>query len=451
MARHNIEQPDFFYLALKNYVRIWFRLFYNRIEVIGYDENIPKNVPIILASNHQNALIDAWAVLFTIPDHAVYLARSDIFENPITNKILTFLKIMPIFRIRDGIKNLSRNQEIFEKTVDILHNNQKLAILPEGNHAGFRKLRVLKKGIARITFQSAEKSNFDLPIHIVPIGLEYGNYINSRSKLFINIGKPLEAAKYYDAYKENPQRTMNNMLKDLRERLSELMIDIKDDENYHLYEDVRVIYREEMKQKMGLDKSSQANNFKSDKEFIAQFEDVLKSDTDGIEEFKANVKQYNNNLKKLRIRDWVIEKKQNIPYVILQIIFGLILFPIHLYGLVFNYIPYKIPVWFTEMKIKDKMFYSSFRLALASLIFPVFYLIFYLVFGFTIGFNLYSLLFLISMPLTGMVTLKNYIFLKKRFAQIRFTLGKFFKKPLLLNTISLRNDIISFLNEKIKI
>ena len=449
MARHNIEQFDFFYIALKTYVKFWFKIFYKKIEINGYEENVPKNVPVIFASNHQNALIDAFAVLFSIPDHAVFLARSDIFENPTNNRILTFLKIMPIFRIRDGIKNLSRNQEIFEKTVDILHKNRKLAILPEGNHAGFRKLRALKKGIARITFQSAEKANFDMPIHIVPVGIEYGHYVNIRNTLFVNYGKPIDASKYYDDYKENPQRTMTELLKELKGRMSELMIDIQDDENYQLYEDLRVIYRGEMFNKLKLKGSSLTNKFKSDKEFITYLEEILQSKDSDTEEFKKKVELYNDNLEKLNLRDSVLTKKHNVFLVILQMIFGILILPIQIYGLLFNYLPYKIPVWFTEKKIKDVMFYSSFRLVLATLIFPIFYLIFYLIYGFVFEFDLNSLLFLVSMPLTGYVTIRNYIVLKKRWAQVRFILGRMFKKSLLIETISLRNEIIVFLNKKI--
>lgn len=446
MARHNIEQFDIFYALLKGYVKICFRVFYRKIEVNGYKENVPKDVPIIFASNHQNALIDAFAVLFTTPGHTVYMARSDIFENPTNNKILTFLKILPIFRIRDGIKNLSRNQEIFEKTVDILHKNKRLAILPEGNHAGFRKLRALKKGIARITFQSAEKANYDMPIHIVPVGLEYGNYVNMRSTLFVNYGKPLDASIYYEDYKENPQRTMTNMLKDLRGRMSELMIDIQDDEHYKLIENVREIYRDEMKKKLNLNGVSLVSNFTADKALVGHFENVEKSTFD---ELREKINQYKESLKKLKLRDWVLNKKHNFLVVLLQLVFGIALLPAHIFGMIFNYIPYKFPVWFTNKNIKDVMFYSSFRFVLSSLIVPIFYIIFFLIFGFVYEFNIWSVIFLIAMPICGFITIWNYLFLKKRIAQLRFIFGKFFHNKKLISTIQLRKDIISIIDKSI--
>ena len=53
----------FKYKMLYAYVSVLHRLFYRRLTVIGY-EKIPPNTPLIFAPNHQNALMDALAVLF---------------------------------------------------------------------------------------------------------------------------------------------------------------------------------------------------------------------------------------------------------------------------------------------------------------------------------------------------------------------------------------------------
>ena len=74
----------------------------------------------IFAPNHHNALMDALAVLFTIPRQMVFLARADIFRKGVFANILTFLKILPIYRIRDGYSALQPNSEIFNKTVEVL-------------------------------------------------------------------------------------------------------------------------------------------------------------------------------------------------------------------------------------------------------------------------------------------------------------------------------------------
>ena len=47
-----------FYRIIKYYCRILVHFFFGKVEIIGR-ENIPKNLPVIYSSNHQNAFMDA--------------------------------------------------------------------------------------------------------------------------------------------------------------------------------------------------------------------------------------------------------------------------------------------------------------------------------------------------------------------------------------------------------
>ncbi len=87
-----------------------------------------------------------------------------------------FLKILPVYRMRDGFSSLKGNDDIFTKTIDVIKKKNGLVILPEGDHAGFRRLRQLKKGICRVAFQSDEATGFKLKIKIIPVGIEFSNY-----------------------------------------------------------------------------------------------------------------------------------------------------------------------------------------------------------------------------------------------------------------------------------
>ena len=167
-----IHKFDFWQNVLQQYTKLYIYTFYDRITVVGRDK-IPTNKPVILAINHQNALMDALTVICSLKGPSVFMARADIFQSKTIAKILRFFKILPIFRIRDGIKNLQNNDAVFEEAVELLVDNGRLGILPEGNHFGERHLRVLKKGIARIAFQAEERKNFSLDIQVVPVGLDY--------------------------------------------------------------------------------------------------------------------------------------------------------------------------------------------------------------------------------------------------------------------------------------
>ena len=85
------------------------------------------------------------------------------------------------------------------KTIDVLKNKNGLVILPEGDHAGFRRLRQLKKGICRVAFQSDEATGFNLKIKIIPVGIEYSHYSRFRQVLTVAYGKPIEVSEYHES------------------------------------------------------------------------------------------------------------------------------------------------------------------------------------------------------------------------------------------------------------
>ncbi|MEG1909911.1 MAG: 1-acyl-sn-glycerol-3-phosphate acyltransferase, partial [Bacteroidales bacterium] len=82
-------------------------VYYKRLYVKGL-ENIPLDGrPMIIVSNHQNGLMDALSILASLPFklHSVFLARADIFKKEKIAKILRWMRIMPVFRQRDGLEN----------------------------------------------------------------------------------------------------------------------------------------------------------------------------------------------------------------------------------------------------------------------------------------------------------------------------------------------------------
>ena len=142
MGIKNIEKRSSVYSLLRIWVGFWHnKIFYRKVELIN-TENIPEKGHLIFTPNHQNALMDALALIFTVDRRFVFMARSDIFKKPFIALILYTLKILPIYRIRDGYDSLKKNKEIFQKTVDVLSSDEAtLVMLPEGNHSGIRRLR----------------------------------------------------------------------------------------------------------------------------------------------------------------------------------------------------------------------------------------------------------------------------------------------------------------------
>ena len=228
-----IQDATFWYRFWKVIVDWVTRRAYRRFQIEGL-ENIPKDGCTIWASNHTNALMDPLVILGSTDAPKVFVARADIFKSkPFIVKILTFLKIMPIYRIRDGFDSVKRNDEIIERAVDVLRDGVPFVIFPEATHRAKHSLLKLSKGVFHIAFAVNEKVAGEKPVYILPLGIEYGDYFRFRSTVLVKFGKPIDVTEFL---RENPDLTQPLQMQRLRdmleERLSGLISYVPDDEDY---------------------------------------------------------------------------------------------------------------------------------------------------------------------------------------------------------------------------
>ena len=300
--RNTIEKFSLGHKILRYYVDFSFRIFF-RTKSHNYNK-VPQDEIIIFALNHQNTLVDALALLATVKKQPVFMARADIFNTKIINNILTFLKILPIYRIRDGKESLRNNDAIFLKTVDVLKNKNGLVILPEGSHLGIRRLRTLKKGISRIALQAEESNDYKLNIKIIPVGLDYSNYINFRSKLFVYFGEAIHVSDYYDAYKENSPRGMNLLRERVEEELKKYMIHIGNDEYYKMIDFLRKFYLPEL----NINTSKQPDKLFAEQKIIEKLNRFIEQKPDEANQLKEKVGSFESLLQKLNFKFWIFVK-----------------------------------------------------------------------------------------------------------------------------------------------
>ncbi|MBO4993231.1 MAG: 1-acyl-sn-glycerol-3-phosphate acyltransferase [Alistipes sp.] len=213
-----IQDYNLWYNLLRYYVDSTLKLSYRNIRYVGR-ERIPADGAIIYAPNHTNALMDALVVLAMDRRPKVFVARADIFKIPILAKIFTFLKIMPIMRIRDGMDEVRRNHETIDKAVDVLRDRIPFCIFPEGQHQAKYSSLPLSKGIFRIAFQAQELMP-DVPLYIVPIGMRYGSFFRFRSTVRVQVGEPINIREFIA---ENSQYTPQEQMNIVRDILTERM------------------------------------------------------------------------------------------------------------------------------------------------------------------------------------------------------------------------------------
>ena len=398
MGVENIEQYSRSFAVLKAYLRIWHdKIFYRKVVYVNR-ETLPLNDHLIFTPNHQNALMDALAIEFSLPNQFVFVARSDIFKNKYIARLLYFFKILPVYRIRDGYESLKKNEMTFKKTLDIIRNKNGFVILPEGNHAGFRRLRALKKGFARIAFQAEEAEKFLLDMKIVPVGINYSDYEQFRTELLVVYGKPFPVSPFYEVYKQNPAVAYNRMREKLAQELKPLMIHI-DSVYYEAFDLLRIAYREKACLQMNLDPRDLYHRFRAEKQIIACLEKYENEAPEKMKVLAAKADEYLGLLKKMKLQD----VKPVSPGKFLLEVAGLLLtFPLFLYGYLNNFFPWNICV-FAGRKIKDPQFRSSFKFVLSFLSFPLFYLAQSLVVYFVSSSGWFALAYFATLPLSAAV------------------------------------------------
>lgn len=419
-AKELIKKSVFYFLYKIIIGRPTYRGFYRKIEEVN-KKNIPRNQGAIVTSNHQNALMDPMALATHLPGRNVFLTRADVFKNPTALKILTVFKMLPIYRIRDGVDSLKKNEEVFNVCVDVLKLNTRLVMFPEGNHGAKRMLRPLVKGVFRIAFKAQAEFGNEKRIKILPVGFDYNHFQKFRQKLLIIYGKPIEVSDYWDLYEENPVQATNALKVKLAEEIKKLMIQIETDDYYDVYMGLRSVYNKTMRKKLNLEGRSLYARFKADKAMIEKLDKKLESNPQLIESLANKYRNYAEKRDKLNLRDWVFSNKR---YSVLVNLFNLVLCaavsPMILLGLVNNWPNFFIPPIFAK-KVKDPQFVSTAKWGIGSVLAIIYYLIIGILAIIFIPVWWMKITYIILMPLSGIFALTIRKIFIKSLARMRYT------------------------------
>jgi 1-acyl-sn-glycerol-3-phosphate acyltransferase len=112
---------EFWYNTARNILRLYIRLFIEKIEVAGQQFIEPG--PKVIVANHPNAT-DAFMLPFIFPDRLHFLIQEDIFHTPLLGKLLQWADQIPVIK--------GRGREALQKAQEKLMQGHSIAIFPEG-------------------------------------------------------------------------------------------------------------------------------------------------------------------------------------------------------------------------------------------------------------------------------------------------------------------------------
>ncbi|PHS53789.1 MAG: glycerol acyltransferase [Lutibacter sp.] len=283
----------------------------------------------------------------------LFFARASAFKSKLASKLLSSLHMIPVYRIRDGIKTIQKNQKIFEQCFEILKNNEGIEIFAEGEHHLERRILPFKKGFARIILGTLQKYPH-LEIQIIPIGFNYDSHLNFPSSVSMYYGKSILANNFITP--DHPDTKFTDLLNEVSSSLKKLTLHVEDATNYD-----KIIKKLEI---LGVD---YLNPF--------QANELVKN----IEKTTAELTA------KKKIINWFT--------------------PIHIIAKLNSIVP--LLIWkYLKSTIKDIIFLNTYRFALIITLFPIFYLIqTAIVYYF---FNLkYALIYLGTCVILGFISTKT--------------------------------------------
>jgi hypothetical protein len=220
------------------------------------------------------------------------------------------------------------------------------------------------------------------------------------------------------------------------------MINIENEEYYDMFNQIRYIYLPEMIEKLGFKDKKQPNQLFAEQKIIENLNDYITKNPNDIDELNKSTLRYSELLKKLNLRNWVLQKRSfNILSLISQSVLLVLFFPFYLLGGIVNYLPYKIPVWASK-KIQDAQFVSSVRVVVSLIIFPIYYIIITVASTFYIESTWLPIAIPVLMPFIGLIAFHYYIEAKKTFARIRFKLKTLTKNKELIELKDLYGRIV---------
>lgn len=185
------------YHILRGFGRLALRWFYRDVEVVGI-ERLPATGPVLLASNHPNALVDALVIGCTLRRPVTLTAKATLLDNPITRRLLRAAGVVPLRRASDdarngasGILDPSRNAKAFTAVLDVLEQGGIVLVFPEGKSHSDPELAPLKTGLARMALMARDERRLTVPI--IPVGLTFERKWEPRSRVLMYVGKPVSA------------------------------------------------------------------------------------------------------------------------------------------------------------------------------------------------------------------------------------------------------------------
>ena len=328
------------------------KIFFRRIELYN-SENLPQKSGLIFVSNHSNALIDPLLLFVALPRNIAFLAKSTLFKIPIVGFLIRAVGALPLYRQQDSGQDVSKNQETFTLTRELLKQGGAIAIFPEGVSHDSPKLLPLKTGAARIALGavSSGKNPSSLTLKIVPVGLYYTNKTTFRSEALLHFGEPIEVLPVeLDEDGQPPKHSVKELTAQIENALREVTVNAESDGELEVAKVAEEVFTSTTPHRENL-----AERLDILQRFLAEPEN------ENDERLEKRLVEYGKKLNKLGIESEFLaladySKKFILKQALLRSWYLILLAPLVIIGTVLHFPAYQLCAFFAYLETKKKHF-----------------------------------------------------------------------------------------------
>jgi 1-acyl-sn-glycerol-3-phosphate acyltransferase len=430
--------------TLKLLMKITTRVFFKKISTRNR-KVIPEKGPLMILANHPSAFLDPIVIATLINREVYFLAKGELFKSKFAQRILPKLRMIPVYRKQDDPSLMTKNKDTFEKCFQHLERGGAILMFPEGISITERKLKPIKTGAARIVLGAEARNNFKLQTKIICVGLNYEDPHRFNKEVYINFDNPLQASDYKIEFEKDEFAGVEKLTEDIRIHLEKLMINIQDESADALAKDVERLYKSKLQKELGIEKRDKDAEFMLVKSIGNSVDYFKEHSPEYVMRMQKKIKEYFRSIERLGLNDNLLNINRNkhlLGRILRAAFITIFYFPLYLYGLFNNFLPFEIPGMIAEKVITQKEFRGPVAMVCGTFTFLIFYTLQISFIQHLFHDYWFTLLYAFTLPTSGVFSYWYYHKVQYYFSKWYMIRIFYLKSSLIASLIQQRDELI---------
>jgi 1-acyl-sn-glycerol-3-phosphate acyltransferase len=452
------ERAGALYAAVRAMARFWIWFFFKAVDV-RHADRVPAAGPVLLCINHPNNLIDSLLVGAALDRKVHFLATAALFRHPLVARFLAACGAIPVYRKQDvapapegvSLVGAERNLDAFAACFRALRAGGLIGIYPEGTTHAEPRVQRIKTGAARIALEyeaGRGGPGGGEPLTLVPVGLTFEARKSFRGRVLVSFGEPLDLHPYVTVYREDPSKAVEALTTDVQLAMEAQVVHVRRLDWAALIRAVEDLYRGELVRELHEERGlalGQIDTIRLSRSIADAAQYFAEREPERVETLWQRIQGYRGLLWQYRVRDEAVRARLARPRLRARLRHGGwagLGFPLFLYGVAVNGLPYFVPRWISHRFARKETDYATTRLLASIVAIPLFWGLEIWLVGRLAGPG-WAAVFALSLPLSGLVAYRYLGGLGRLRSQIRLGTMALVRQQSATRLLDARREIIA--------